>query len=71
MLSLTIDSTVYLAERLSIASRRAEEEDKPVVAFSFTPVPSSNSAMAQICIPAQQTKEAGHTHPTKNTTNKN
>ena len=38
-----------LAERLSMASRRAEEEDKPVAAFSFAAAPSGNSAMAQIC----------------------
>ena len=54
-----------------MASRRAEEEDKPVAAFSFTAAPSGNSAMARICTPAQQTEVAGHTHPAKNNTNRN
>lgn len=41
--------TVYLAERPSTGWGKTQE-DQPVAALSYSCVPSSNSAMAQVCI---------------------
>lgn len=55
--------TSYLAERLSTASRKAKEEDEPVAAFRHCSLPSSSSALAQICISCSTNKSGcAYTH---------
>lgn len=55
--SLVINSLFTLVQRLSTEQWKTKEEDQPMAALSYSCIPSSNSAMAQICISYSMSKQ--------------